>query len=82
MENIFVQGGAVMVGVNLIVGFVSKWVPKKWLPVIALLLPSVAGGIYAATQGLPVINTILMGLTVGGASMGTYDIYKKVIKNK
>ena len=80
IQNVYLQGGVVMVAVNFIIGFVKKWVPTKWLPLIALGLPAIAGGIYAAVQGAPIWNTVLMGLTIGGVSMGAYDVKKSVKK--
>ena len=80
INNVFVQGGIVMVGINMILGFIKRWVPTKWMPLIALVLPSIAGGIYAAIQGIPILDTVLMGLTIGGVSMGAYDVVKSVKK--
>ena len=80
MDNVFVQGGIVMVAVNIVVGVLKKFIPTKWLPVIALVLPAIAGGVYAGVQGLPIVDTVVMGLTIGGASMGAYDVVKSVKK--
>ena len=80
-----------MLAVNFAISGIKKLgLNKTYLPFCALLLPAIAGTIYAAIQGLPIVATIAQGLTIGAASMGAYNVvesvkkkqtHKKIIKN-
>ena len=80
LDNIFIQGGIVMVATNFIVSMLKKWVNVKWLPLFALFLPAIGGAIYGAVTDSSVVDLLIKGLAVGAASMGAYDVVKTVKK--
>lgn len=77
INNVYVQGGIVMLVVNGAISVLKKWIPTKFLPLIALALPAIAGTVYAVTQHLPIVEVLIKGLVIGASSMGAYDVISK-----
>jgi hypothetical protein len=80
--DIFGVSGVLAVAIPFIVNYVKKipFIGNKGAPIIALIL-GVIGGVAANLLGLAgdmtLIQSIIAGIGIGGASTGLYDVVKK-----
>jgi len=80
----FTFAGISAIVIPFLVNLIKKvpFIGSKFAPIVALLLGVIAGVVGSLTGLLPdgttIIQAILIGIGIGGASTGLYDVQDKL----
>lgn len=81
--NLITGGGGLAVVVKIVIDLIKKWLPKRWIPVIA---PAVAVLLYAVWQELSGTmnfqSALYMGLCGGLGAIGLHEVVHTAIRGR
>jgi len=87
VETLTMSGIAIVV-IPVIVNYAKKWavIGTRYAPVVAFVSGAIFGviGFYTGlvAEGSSLLQAVVIGIGVGGASTGLYDLQKKSIRNQ
>lgn len=80
--NIYMEGGIVMMGVYAITRFLGKYIPKRFIGLIPILVTPAMGAAYAAVTHGDIVATLVAGFGVGAGAMATHETIDHVVLGK
>ena len=78
MTNIIVP--LIAIATALFVQCFKDYVPKKWVPVFAIGVGIIFGGVYGVFNGVAIGTWILQGIASGCLSISGYDVIHEFTK--
>ncbi|MFH1618826.1 MAG: hypothetical protein ABIG11_02880 [bacterium] len=81
--NLVTGGGGLAVVVKLTIDLVKKWLPKRWLPVIAPVLATVLYALWQELSGTMNFQAALsVGLFGGLGAIGLHEVVNTAIRGR